>query len=905
MSASTLLQFLTQALFVVVFVVVAVKAVRQPRRATIDTALLFGVVSLLVAEGWVVAALHWKPNPLLTAFLSSLIMALPYLLLRLINDFAGVPGSVMRGAALGLAAATVASFALQGRAAPGWLALLYVAYFVALTLYGTVVVVRAARQSGGVTRRRLQAVAAGSLGLGLAILVAGAQVAFPAWAAWWSVLANLFALASGLGYLIGFAPPRWLRQAWQGPELRAFLGRTASFSHLPDTDTIVHELERGTASSLGAPAALISLWDEEAGVLRGTIGREPYEIRPGRLISGQAFADQRALFSNDVGQDSPAHVEQFAAPGASAVLAAPITVGTKRIGVLAAYALQAPLFAEDDLVLLQVLADQAAVVLENRVLIDQMARVSRVKSEFLANMSHELRTPLNAIIGFSEVLHDGTFGSLNDRQRRYLGNVLEAGRHLLGLVNDVLDISKVEAGRMELHYEDVEVTALLEEVSDTMRPLAQQKEIDLRLGPAKPAQFEGNAWTFARGDQRPTFRIRVDRARFLQVLYNLLSNALKFTPTGGTVMLNVTPLSGSVAIAVTDSGIGIAPEDLARIFDEFQQVDSSVARAQQGTGLGLALTRRLVELHGGTITVQSSPGQGSTFTVTLPRLEPAAPAAPESTEAAAAPPAEPVKVPSGIRGEVLVVEDQAAARELLSLYLGEAGYGVRSVDRAANVLPRAREIKPVAITLDLMLGNEVAWRVLEQLKADVETRDIPVVIVSILEEQATGFALGAAAYLVKPVARQDLLGALERVACADGRPLKVLAVDDQPEALELIALALEDGSYALTRAGSGDEALRQLAGDRPDVLIVDLMMAPVSGFDVIAAVAGDADLCDIPIIVLTGRDLTAEDLARLNGHILTALPKRGFSKAQFLREVERATRVQKKRPSDHALGMPA
>jgi CheY-like chemotaxis protein len=246
---------------------------------------------------------------------------------------------------------------------------------------------------------------------------------------------------------------------------------------------------------------------------------------------------------------------------------------------------------------------------------------------------------------------------------------------------------------------------------------------------------------------------------------------------------------------------------------------------------------------------------------------------------------------------VLVVDDQAPARELLSLYLAEAGYGVQWVDRAHDVPPRARALKPVAITLDLLMGDEVAWRVLEQLKADPQTRVIPVVIVSILDEQATGFALGAAAYLVKPVARQDLLDALQRVVRADGRPLHVLAVDDQPEALELIALALEDGPYVLTRASSGEEALRLLAEHRPDVLILDLGMAPVSGFDVITAVAGNADLCAIPIIVLTGCDLTAEDLARLNGHILTALPKRSFSRAHFLREVQRATRDPREGPA--------
>src|SRR2546421_6549861 len=304
-------------------------------------------------------------------------------------------------------------------------------------------------------------------------------------------------------------------------------------------------------------------------------------------------------------------------------------------------------------------------------------------------MSHELRTPLNAIIGFSEVLQDGTFGSLNDRQQRYVGNVLESGQHLLGLVNDILDISKVEAGRMELHSEDLDLHALLAEVQQTMLPLAQRKGVDLRVEP---------------GEETPL--LSADRGRLVQILYNLLSNAIKFTPAGGTVRVSCQAQPDMVALAVTDTGIGIAPEDQARIFEEFQQVDSSVGRTHQGTGLGLALTRRLVELHGGTIAVHSTPGQGSTFTVLLPRaVQSAAPT-------------------HGVHGDVLVVEDNLAARELLGVYLTKAGYGMQWVEQAADVVPRARQSKPVAITLDLLLKDEMAWPVLKHLKADPQTRDI-------------------------------------------------------------------------------------------------------------------------------------------------------------------------------------
>lgn len=489
-----------------------------------------------------------------------------------------------------------------------------------------------------------------------------------------------------------------------------------------------------------------------------------------------------------------------------------------------------------------------------------LARATQVKSEFLATMSHELRTPLNAIIGFSEVLQDGTFGDLNGRQQRYVGNVLDSGRHLLALINDVLDLSKVEAGHMELHPEDLALVPLLTKVREQMLPLAQKKGVSLRI----------------EADSTAAPRLHADRARVVQILYNLLSNAIKFTPTDGTVSVRWTVQPDAVALAIQDTGIGIAPEDQQRVFADFQQVDSALGRTQQGTGLGLGLTRRLVELHGGTLSLQSAPGQGSTFTVTLPRAQDDLLALPTG----------------GRQGEVMVVEDNSAAYELLRLSLSEAGYGVQWVQRVADVVPRAREVRPVVIILDILLQGEMGWSALELLHADAQTRDIPVVIVSIMDEQATGFALGASAYLVKPVARPELLTTLARVINGHGTPgaaRRVLAVDDQLEALELIVLALEDSPYQVVRASSGAAALEILEREHPDLLLIDLEMAPLSGFEVIEAVLSNARTRDIPIIVLTAHDLTAADMARLNGHVAATLSKNGFNKERLLREMRRAT----------------
>jgi CheY-like chemotaxis protein len=284
-----------------------------------------------------------------------------------------------------------------------------------------------------------------------------------------------------------------------------------------------------------------------------------------------------------------------------------------------------------------------------------------------------------------------------------------------------------------------------------------------------------------------------------------------------------------------------------------------------------------VELHGGKIGVQSVVGQGSTFTVVLPR---------PSRDA----------ITSGALGTVLVVEDDPAARALLRIYLTAGGYGMQWVEHVSEVVPRVRELQPVAITLDLIMKDELAWSALEELKADPATRDIPVVIVSILNEQQTGFALGTNAYLTKPVARQTLLSTLRHVMESSGRTqdtgLRVLALDDEPEALDLLAMALDGTPHRLVKVTSGVDALELLAQEQPDVLITDLMMAPLSGFEVIDAVLSDPQLRRIPIIVVTARDLTLEDMARLNKNVLTTLSKQGFNQEQFLRELQRSTHAQ-------------
>ncbi|MEW6297150.1 MAG: ATP-binding protein [Thermodesulfobacteriota bacterium] len=370
----------------------------------------------------------------------------------------------------------------------------------------------------------------------------------------------------------------------------------------------------------------------------------------------------------------------------------------------------------------------------------QLDAANRHKSEFLASMSHELRTPLNAIIGFSEVLVDRLFGDLGAKQEEYLNNILDSGRHLLSLINDILDLSKVEAGRMELELGSFSLPEALENGLTMVRERASRHGITLSLDMDKAIGV-----------------IEADERKVKQVVFNLLSNAVKFTPDGGQVGIKAGVEDGRVRITVWDTGIGIAPKDQEKIFEEFRQVGGMDGQKREGTGLGLALARKFVELHGGRIWVESKVGRGSRFTFTLPaRIVPQ----PETTLA----PAEyPVVGPKRDGPLVLVVEDDPRAAELLRLYLEEAGCGVAIARNGEEGLDKARQLHPALVTLDLLLPQVDGWDLLVRLKEESETREIPVVIVSIVDQRGKGFALGAADYLVKPVSREGLMNALRRI----------------------------------------------------------------------------------------------------------------------------------------------
>jgi PAS domain S-box-containing protein len=490
---------------------------------------------------------------------------------------------------------------------------------------------------------------------------------------------------------------------------------------------------------------------------------------------------------------------------------------------------------------------------------DQALAATRHKSEFLANMSHELRTPLNAVIGFSEVLLERMFGDVNPKQEEYLQDILSSGRHLLTLINDILDLSKIEAGRMELELTTFHLPEVLQKTLALVTERATRHGIRLSLE-IDPQLAD---WT-------------ADERKVKQVLLNLLSNAIKFTADGGRIQVRATPAGDSVAIAVSDTGIGIAPYDLPRIFEEFYQARSEHVRKREGTGLGLALAKKFVELHDGRIAVDSEVGRGSTFTFTLPRRVPV-----EKTQAI--PEMVPPARPTGPLA--LVIEDDATAAKLLSIYLSESDFVVEVVTDAEVGFEKARTLRPAIITLDILMPKVDGWDLLTRLKADPVTANIPVVIVSIVDERGKGFALGAAEYLVKPVHKEELVQAVRRAVSGlrpDRCPATVLVVDDDPIALELMGAILEPEGFAVLKAPHGTQGLQLARDRRPDLIVLDLLMPEMDGFQILDALKQDQETAGIPIVILTMKSLTHEDKERLKGRITHLARKAEFGRSEFV-----------------------
>ncbi len=592
--------------------------------------------------------------------------------------------------------------------------------------------------------------------------------------------------------------------------------------------------------------------------------RQKHNLQVGsKSIVGEVTGSGRAVVVNDTAA-SEKHKFNPLLPETRAEAAIPLRVGARTIGALDIQSTTPNAFSEDDIAVLQTLADQVAIAIDNArsyelsmQAVKEMREADRLKSQFLANMSHELRTPLNSIIGFSRVILKGIDGPTTDLQQQDLLAIHNSGQHLLGLINDILDLSRIEAGKMELTFDEVNLSELIASVMSTVTGLVKDKTIALHRN--LPADLPS---------------VRADAMRIRQVLLNLLSNAAKFTDDGSiTVEASVIDNPKGhpeITVNVIDTGPGISQEDQKKLFQPFSQVDASPTRKSGGSGLGLSISNHLVQMHGGRMGVESEPGKGSTFYFTLPAFR----GKPEANTT------------QGAR-VILAIDDDPQVISLYERYLQPQGYQVVSLSDPSRAVERVRQLKPFAITLDIMMPGYDGWHVLNDLKSNAETRDVPVVVCSIVEEQAKGFSLGAADYLVKPILEDEILNALDRLN-SDGSMREVLIVDDDPNDLRLIGRMLsEHGRYRPTLAEGGHNGWESIQAHTPHAVILDLFMPDMDGFTLLEKIRSSDKLRDVPVIVVSGGDLTTEQLKQLQEFGQRMILKHALTQKQLVAALER------------------
>ena len=593
-------------------------------------------------------------------------------------------------------------------------------------------------------------------------------------------------------------------------------------------------------------------------------------VKPERgTVTGRALLEGKIIHIADVLADPDySWSEAQRLGGFRTILGVPMLREGIPIGVLALTRDDVRPFTQKQIELVSTFADQAAIAIENVRLFDeiqeknrQLAEASQHKSQFLSSMSHELRTPLNAIIGLTEMMVTNAARFGTEKAQEPLRRVHRAGTHLLGLINQVLDLSKIEAGKLELSPDSVNLTPLIDEVVDTARPLAEQNNNRLMV---KCQENLGS--------------LTVDPMRLRQILLNLLSNACKFTKQGEVTLLarKLVNEGNWIEFAVSDTGIGMTPEQQAKLFEEFTQADSSTARQYGGTGLGLAITRKLARMMGGDVTLTSEAGKGSTFTVRLPA----------DTDVPAGAPISSDRGRSTRADCVLVIDDDATARELISDHLKAGGFSVVTAAGGVEGIKLAKELQPTAITLDVMMPDLDGWSVLAALRQNPELADIPVIMVSIVDDKRRGIALGAAGYLTKPIDRERLHRLVRRFQ-APTRATRVLMVEDDASQRERMLGWLERPQWIVREAANGREALDLLREEKPDVILLDLMMPEMDGFEVVAALQGDKDWRDIPVIVITSLDLDAKDRERLNSGVQSVLVKEKFRPEDLVEHIRR------------------
>lgn len=640
---------------------------------------------------------------------------------------------------------------------------------------------------------------------------------------------------------------------------------------------------------LDAAFARIWILDEARTTLelRASAGRYTHLDGPharvpvGKFKIGLIAEERKPHLTNDVQHDPRVSDKDWAErEGMVSFAGYPLLVEGRIIGVLAMFA-KHPL-AETTLDLLGTVATQVAVganrfetMRELQLAKEAADEASQAKSQFLANMSHELRTPLNAIIGYSEMMVEEAEDAEQTELIPDLQKIHGAGQHLLQLINDILDLSKIEAGRMEVFLETFELNALIQEVVTTAAPLIKTKNNELTVD--------------CPNDIGP---MTSDSTKLRQCLFNLLSNAAKFTDAGEislSVRRESRPGGDWIVSEVRDTGIGMTPEQMEHLFQSFQQADSSTTRNYGGTGLGLAITRKIAQMLGGEVAVESEHGNGSTF-----RIEVFDHAGTDTCTATESPSSgDRAEVPavavesseqSHSRDSVLIIDDEASVRDVLRRFLVREGYDVIEAESGSVGLELARKHQPFAITLDIMMPQMDGWAVLSALKADAQLANIPVVMLSLLEEKNLAYALGVSDYMVKPVDRQTLTQILAKHRKQMDQEM-ILVVEDDPNSREMMVRFLRDKGYDVEAAENGRVAMETLRKRTPSLILLDLMMPEMDGFQFTAELRNSPDYCNIPVVILTARDLSADDRRFLGENVEQVMMKGAFNRDQFLIEL--------------------
>jgi PAS domain S-box-containing protein len=570
----------------------------------------------------------------------------------------------------------------------------------------------------------------------------------------------------------------------------------------------------------------------------------------------------------------------------SSLIAYPLMVQGELQGVLEVFSIKQPDFAAAELDLLSVITNDLAGGMSRKRLVDELRmknlelerqtqktmEASDTLKKFLATFSHELRSPLNSIIGFSDILAQQMDGLSPATVIDFMKNINASGRHLQQIINDILDLSKIEAGKMDLHVTSYPVSYFEESVRRVLSAALAEKEIALEFRFAPDIE-----------------ELVVDQTRFKQILLNLVSNAVKYSPKGGTVKVASVREGTDLRFDVSDQGIGIAPEDQVGLFKPFRQLMRGREMNRDGIGLGLAITRKLVELHGGMIWVESTPGEGTTMSFRIPLVVDAG----SERMRQAGMLLETLKrenrsTAEGQQPLALIVEDGAQAAELLRMYIESAGYRVEIAHNGVDAVDMAKRLRPNVITLDILLPVKDGWQVLKELKSHPLCKQIPVVIVSILDEKNLGFSLGAVDYFVKPVNRDDLIQALDRVHLiprSSERPASVLVIDDDRAAVDLIQIILESEGYRVYKAFLGKDGVEVAARERPDLIILDLIMPGTSGFTVAYQLKQIPATRNIPIIILTSMEIDDDTQHQLGEYVSGLMSKSAFTKRDLLREI--------------------